>query len=729
MPQDIDVNAASFRGALGKAATVEDDITVRIPVGTGHHHLTVASAIGDIAKWDVPPSSEVQICVGAETIEVDGIIAQWALKSSEQTLLKGQAPLVKFVTDTTKPGASKASFTGKSGNYLITLPLTDTANIVVGNYISIAENDQFQKIEKKRSYIGYDQKRPKWHFTDMQAANDDQIGNPHGYLVVLDKVTPGEFKDCAIYQRNNRRAEWSPADKLIASDFIMPGRFLNVEGQLVEIASVSDTDSSFTLKHSLQRPIPVNTPETYWYTIANSVGTISQTGKTITGKGTKFSDLQVGDFIAQNGVFNPIAAIQSDTSLTTAVKNEVPAGTGFGALRSGGVLAGCHKITAVTPDTVTFLFRGRLPSSMVPPVKGINGGRVLILQSVLKTSGKKGGITVERNVMRLKNIVIEIAGTSGNVIHPAGSRKTNDGHVITEGTVGLIGGNIGIDFQESGTGNVSGVQCCGQNYAGIRGGYDRINMDFAVMSGARLFGILSSGANIYANHLNCSANGSIGASMATPNIFVADSMDCIGNGNKGINIQLGSAHLVQLNALHNKTGLSLANCTFRATGCRLLGGKLGVVGGRASGEMGSCLISGQVKANVQIVGGEFGLNNATLLGSNGLSVAASEGAALAFNGAIVQTGGKGMSFSTAAKLYASGSYLGCNVMISETGFANIRNAEITGNFTLSEYSTAIVTSTTVHGNTRIGIKSNCNMQNAKFLGSVKKVDDGNQSYL
>ena len=158
-------------------------------------------------------------------------------------------------------------------------------------------------------------------------------------------------------------------------------------------------------------------------------GTVAGSGSTLTGVGTYFTRLNVGDKIEISGLSNTwyITAIANNTNLT--VSNTIPASvtsnTIFKAYKNGdiidftgkGVTAGAARTVSSTPTTLTFDMKETLPSTMSTTInykiattnsteatKTLNPNRYVVINCA--TAGTTGPFCLGfSDVYRIKKIV------------------------------------------------------------------------------------------------------------------------------------------------------------------------------------------------------------------------------------------------------------------------------------------------------------------------------------
>jgi len=203
------------------------------------------------------------------------------------------------------------------------------------------------------------------------------------------------------------------------------------------IASMSDTDILSDLQMTFNTSINIG-PLWGAATVTSSGG-----GKTLTGVGTSFTNMNVGDKIEISGLSNTyyITAITSDTVIT--VNDNVPASvstnTVFKAYKNGdivnltgkGITSGTKRSVSATPTTLTFNLREGY-SSQIP---------VTVSYKLVSTDSVEASKTL--NPRRYVKINCATAGTTGpfclgfsdvyqvrNIVKKTGSAPTS----YTDGT-------------------------------------------------------------------------------------------------------------------------------------------------------------------------------------------------------------------------------------------------------------------------------------------------------
>ena len=642
------VSGSRIEDFYGLDASIAPNLTVIVPIASDEILKNPQEGVDAVESWKIPPSSKVILQLKDETIVHPARIAAYAMQSSDQVKLQGIAPLSKNIA------SSGHSLSGATGDYSVTFKLDDVNDVKVGHFVNILDNNEFQRTASKKTYVEYDQSRPRWVFTEIQAITPDSGTVPEGFVEVIGTT-------CTLLRRftnDDGDTEYEPTILVDASTYITAGEVFFVNGQMREIVSVPATGPTFELESALEADLP---PQTYWYTLINKIGRFTQSGTTITAENEvvlvdgvetnvlpDFNEYQVGDFVAYDGVFNPIRSIATDgLSMTVVVPKTVSTSAKFSIVRSEGAFAGLHPITAVDADnsTITFYLRAfYLESQMAIPIKGITGGVIKIVRSVLETTGAIGGITVDGRNFTYGDLVIkgpvftaipDPAG--GNGIDAKGQSGFNAGRVTFEGTGGTYGFNIGVDFGVGCVGKVQEQINFASKFAGMRCDNSIVEADFAICGGSNLYGVITNNSNTNFNFARQNGNKTQGYLAATPCNTVADSMRQIGNRARSVVIQAGSFHLVQFESLHCGQGPQLVNSNGRITGARIFGGKRPFIVTGGSVESSASTFSGFEGNGILLVGGIVKLLRAVVVGSGPSVVGGpTQGAALtASNGARV----------------------------------------------------------------------------------------------
>lgn len=299
----------------GRETTVAPNTHIIVPVASDEELTTPELAKTAVENWNVPPSSSVTLQLKDETIVHPARVLEWAVNSDGNIKVKGVEPFTRNIA------ATGHSATGTvAGAYSVTFKLDSVADLRVGHYVYILDNDEFQSLPEKQSFVEYDQSRPRWVFTEIQAATPNSASVPEGF-VMTDSTGDDDGTTVTLLRRFRDEDEnsdtfgaliYEPSSIVDASDYITVGEVFFVNGQMREITAVSETGPTFTIATPLDADLP---PSTYWYTLVNKAGTFTQVDGDVTGVGTTFTDYQIGDFHAHDGAFNPITSIlDSDTS-------------------------------------------------------------------------------------------------------------------------------------------------------------------------------------------------------------------------------------------------------------------------------------------------------------------------------------------------------------------------------------------------------------------------------
>ncbi|MEP3891382.1 MAG: hypothetical protein ABJN69_13060 [Hellea sp.] len=664
----------------GLDASIGPNLTVIVPIASDEILKNPQEGVTAVESWKVPPSSRVILQLKDETIVHPARIAEYAMQSSDQVELKGVAPLIKNIAD------NGHSYGGTTGDYSVTFKLDNVNDVRVGHYVNILDNDEFQANLSKRSYVEYDQARPRWVFTEIQAATPNSATVPEGFVRT-------EGTTVTILYRVTASNEYFPSEQVDASDYITAGEVFFVNGQMREIESVSSTGPTFELASALEVDLG---PQTYWYTLTSGDETFTQeqvvtviddetaiTRNVVTGSlpdpetglgGTRFTDYQIGDFHAHDGGFNPIRAIISDSEMDVAVDKTVSTPAKFSIVRSEGAFAGLHPITAVDTanSTITFHLRAYyLEDQMAIPIKGITGGVIKIVRSVLETTGTVGGIFVDGRSFTYGDLVIK-GPQSGVGIDPKGQSGFNAGRVTFQGAGGTYGFNIGVDFGVGCVGKVQEQINFAAKFSGMRCDNSIVEADFAVTGGAGLYGVLTNNSNTNFNFARQNGNKTQGYLAATPCNTVADSMRQIGNRARSVVIQAGSFHLVQFTAIHCGQGPQLVNSNGRMTGCRVFGGRRPLIITGGSTEANSSTFTGFEGSGLLVQGGTAKLQRAVVVAGTGAAFTSSNGATVDFTSSFVKDTS---SFIVTQDSYVevSGSNIEPSIAISAGGSVDATN--------------------------------------------------------
>ena len=628
----------------GLDASIGPNLTVIVPIASDEILKNPQEGVTAVESWKIPPSSNVILQLKDETIVHPARIAAYAMQSSDQVSLKGIAPLTKKIAD------HGHAYSGVTGDYSVTFKLDNVNDIRVGHFVNILDNDEFQPIASKRSYVEYDQARPRWVFTEIQAATPDSATLPEGF-VSTDGTT------VTILYRVTATNEYFPSEQIIASDYITAGEIFFVNGQMREIVSVSTEGPTFELATALEVDLG---PQTYWYTLINKIGKFTQQqvvtvieGETITEnvvtaesedvEGSPvlpdFNEYQVGDFLAYDGGFNPIRSIAPDgLSMTVAVDKTVSTPAKYSIVRSEGAFAGIHPITEIDAanSTITFHMRAYyLEDQMAIPIKGITGGDIKIVRSVLETTGAVGGIFVDGRSFIYGDLIIK--GPEFNTgIDTKGQSGVNAGRVTFQGAGGVYGFNIAVDFGVGCVGKIQDQSTCASRFSGVRCDNSIVEADFAVSGGHKLYGVITNNSNTNFNFARQNGNKTQGYLAATPCNTVADSMRQIGNRARSVVIQAGSFHLVQFTAIHCGQGPQLVNSNGRMTGCRVFGGKKPLIITGGSTEANSSTFTGFEGSGLLVQGGTAKLQRAVVVAGTGAAFTSSNGATVDFTSSFVK---------------------------------------------------------------------------------------------
>lgn len=673
-----------FEDFYGLDATIAPNLTVNVPIASDEILKSPQAGVDAVESWKVPPSSQVILQLKDETILHPARIAEYAVLSDDNIKLKGVAPLVKTIA------ASGHSASGSYGDYRVTFQLDDVSGVRAGHFVYILDNDEFQGIVGKQCYVEYDQSRPRWVFTEIQAATPDSRTVPEGFISTTnegdeDGTTVSilrRFLDEDEDSPTFGRLIYEPSSQVIASDYITAGEVLFVGGQMRGITSVSTTGPSFVIATALDADLP---PSTYWYTLINKGGTFTQaeaeileegelvTRNVVTGTGTTFTDFQVGDLMAHDGTFNPILSVRSDTEMTVAVEKPQVTAALFSIVRTGGAFAGLHPITAVDTANKTITFHLRAfyrEANMDIPIKGITGGVVKIVRSVLETTGAVGGIAVDGRNFTYGDLVIKgpvvLTGAAGVGIDAKGQSGLNAGRVTFEGTGGTYGFNIGVDFGVGCVGKVQEQINYAAKFAGLRSDNSIVEADYSVCGGSPGYGVLTNNSN---NNFNWAhqVGSSQGYLAATPCNTVADSMRQVGNFSRSVTIQAGSYHLVQFEAIHCGMGPSLINSNGRITGTRVFGGKFPFTATGGSTEARASTFSGYAgNTGLLLKGISADLLRSVCLGGEGPAMSASNGASVDFTLSYVKDTGN-VIVTQDAYLEISKSNIEVTIAVSDGG--------------------------------------------------------------
>ena len=676
------VSGSRIEDFYGLDATIAPNMTVTVPIASDEILKTPQAGVDAVESWKVPPSSQVILQLKDETILHPARIAEYAVQSDDNIKLKGIAPLTKEIASSGHSAVGTVP-----GAYSVTFKLDDVNDVRVGHFVYILDNDEFQSNASKRCFVEYDQSRPRWVFTEIQAATPNSSTVPEGF-VMTDSTAEGEDGTTVTLLRRFRDEDensdtfgtllYEPSSIVNASDYITAGEVFFVNGQMREIISVPESGPTFIIATALDADLP---PSTYWYTLVNKAGTFTQSGGDITGVDTSFTDYQVGDLMAHDGAFNPITSITDDFTMTVAAHKIQSTAAKFSIVRTGGAFAGLHPITNVDTanSTITFSLRAfyRL-SDMAIPIKGITGGTVKIVRSVLETTGVVGGVFVDgRNFtygdLVIKGPVVDVASreAAGVGIDPKGQSGLNAGRVTFEGIGGTYGFNIGVDFGVGCVGKVQEQVNYAAKFAGMRSDNSIVEADYSVTGGCGSYGVLTNNSN---NNFNWAhqVGSKQGYLAATPCNTVADSMRQVGNFFLSVTIQAGSYHLVQFEAIHCGSGPFLVNSNGRLTGTRVFGGKKPLVVTGGSSEARASTFSGYRGNGILVKGGTVDLLRSVIMASGPATSGGAQGTALSAS--------KGCSVDlTRAKVKDTGAFL-----ITDDAYADVSLSNIEPSISISD---------------------------------------------
>jgi parallel beta-helix repeat protein len=200
--------------------------------------------------------------------------------------------------------------------------------------------------------------------------------------------------------------------------------------------------------------------------VAQTAGTISMTNnsKAITGSGTSFTSLNVGDYILVGNNYMQIASIASDTSLqlvnkykgvTKADQTYIAQSMMTGVSMANLTVTGTSG-TGIYMRALRFCnFRSIVVSQCAYNLQLINSGDIGLDSFITMNSTIGTSVTIQNSVdvfisnydiLNSSGNGVEISGTSDNITFTSGAVSTNSGHGIvvkdTASNINIIDGNI-----------------------------------------------------------------------------------------------------------------------------------------------------------------------------------------------------------------------------------------------------------------------------------------------